>query len=110
MKIKHKYSAKDKIPQKSLQKTVKLLDKAESAVIITRHSTLDTRHSTLDTRHSTLDTRHSLNKSHTQHNLLTPFNQTAKDYKRISFKDSFKFSASFARLTVKLNKHNSKEV
>ena len=96
MKIKHKYSAKDKIPQKSLQKTVKLLDKAESAVIITRHSTLDTRH--------------SLNKSHTQHNLLTPFNQTAKDYKRISFKDSFKFSASFARLTVKLNKHNSKEV
>ena len=103
MKIKHKYSAKDKIPQKSLQKTVKLLDKAESAVIITRHSTLDTRH-------STLDTRHSLNKSHTQHNLLTPFNQTAKDYKRISFKDSFKFSASFARLTVKLNKHNSKEV
>ena len=103
MKIKHKYSAKDKNPQKSLQKTVKLLDKAESAVIITRHSTLDTRH-------STLDTRHSLNKSHTQHNLLTPFNQTAKDYKRISFKDSFKFSASFARLTVKLNKHNSKEV
>jgi len=89
MKIKHKYSAKDKSPQKSLQKTVKLLDKAESAVIITRHS---------------------LNKSHTQHNLLTPFNQTAKDYKRISFKDSFKFSASFARLTVKLNKHNSKEV
>ena len=103
MKIKHKYNAKDKIPQKSLQKTVKLLDKAESAVIITRHSTLDTRH-------STLDTRHSLNKSHTQHNLLTPFNQTAKDYKRISFKDSFKFSASFERLTVKLNKHNSKEV